>query len=1120
LTELDLNLNPNPLIISINTSSGYLINTITGDTIKPIVNSLGDIGKTGVPIRLIGKTLPTIKPTIIKAGNPVKIELPTNEFSIPNNLTTFPIDTFKLKKIKLGQGDHSFVLKNSMGIVPTGIPLPIEGRKQKKIEPKPVKALPLRIKDNPTATIQYLDVGQGLNFSYILALMEDKMGNIWVGTTESGLCKYNGNSFTNYTEKEGLTSNVINTIIEDKQGNLWIGSDGGITKFDGESFTHFTEKDGLSSNFINVIQQDSKGNIWFGSAAGISKYNGSSIIHYSVKEGLPTNQIHSIQEDKFGNIWLGTYFGAIKFDGYTFTYFEQKDGLVNDIVLSVAEDSRGNIWFGSDSGGVSKYDGKTITRYTQKDGFSDYGVLSILEDNSGNIWFGTILGGAIKYDGKRFKHFTEREGLTNSRVRRMIEDKNGNIWFATDGGGINKISNKNFNYLIPNELFENSKIRPIVKDKSGNIWLGTEQGGIGQFDGKYFSYYTNKAGLKSLRQRSMLCDDKNNLWIGSENGEIIQFDGKKFINYFVERTFGTSNVFSIYQDKNGDIWFGKKDGIIRYDGSQFTKYTIENGLLVNNTFSIAQDKKGNLWIGTDGGGLSKFDGTYITHYTEREGLFTKSITSIQEDDQGNIWLGTLGSGICKFDGSTFSYYIEPKGGMYNNIWSIRRDSFGHIWFGTDKGLTLLLPDSSKKVGNAKKYSIHRFGLEDGLRALDFNLNSSCIDDNNRIWWGTGKGVTSLDLNTRLQFNTPRSVRLNDIEINQQYYDFRNLSDSVRGNISYSGVVAFSSCPDNLSVSSDMNHFTFHFSAIEWTAPEKIKYSYRLIGLDDKWSNPDEASTADYRNLNNGNYIFQVKAIGESQIWTKPFTYQFTIQPAWWQTIWFRISLLFFGAILVFLISQLIIKVRLRKQRIQMEKELAVQLERQRISSEMHDDIGAGLSGIRLLTEVAKTRSKDIQSISELEKIHNSLGDVSARMQEVIWSLNTEYDHFDSLVDFLRKQSQAVMEHYPCEFDLYLPEKITGIKISGEARRHIYLAVKEGLHNIIKHSEASKVALTIQCGKKLIITIADNGKGIQPDAVKNAGNGLKNIRMRIEQLKGNFFIDNTKGTILTLEIPLL
>ena len=293
----------------------------------------------------------------------------------------------------------------------------------------------------------------------------------------------------------------------------------------------------------------------------------------------------------------------------------------------------------------------------------------------------------------------------------------------------------------------------------------------------------------------------------------------------------------------------------------------------------------------------------------------------------------------------------------------------------------------------------------------------------------------------------------------------------------------------------------------------------MVGLDEKWSKPSEQTMADYRNLSHGNYQFQVRAIGQSQVWTAPFTYPFTIRPAWWQTWWFKALMIVAILVLTFLIIRFIYFYKLRKQKVILEKQLAVQYERQRISAEMHDDIGAGLSGIRLMTEMAKMRSKDVESVSEIEKIYNSVGDISSKMKEVIWSLNTENDSLDNLLSYLQKQARQMMENYPGSFTITMPEQIPDIKIGGEIRRHIYLAVKESLHNIIKHSGADKINLIMACEDKLIIKVTDNGKGMKAGESSNSGNGLKNMRNRMEKISGKFSVENKDGLTLIFEIPL-
>jgi signal transduction histidine kinase len=293
----------------------------------------------------------------------------------------------------------------------------------------------------------------------------------------------------------------------------------------------------------------------------------------------------------------------------------------------------------------------------------------------------------------------------------------------------------------------------------------------------------------------------------------------------------------------------------------------------------------------------------------------------------------------------------------------------------------------------------------------------------------------------------------------------------------------------------------------------------MVGVDKEWSKPSEETVADYRNLSHGKYQFQLKAIGQSQVWTVPFTYSFIIQPAWWQTGWFKALLIAVALTLAFFIGRFIYHYKLRKQKTILEKQLAVQYERQRISAEMHDDIGAGLSGIRLLTEITKNKVKDEKGAEEVEKIYQSVGEISSKMKEVIWSLNTENDKLSNLIYYIQRQARHWLENYPCQLTVDLQEMIPDIVINGEARRNIFLIVKEAIHNIIKHSGANRVIIKIACNSKLVITISDNGKGMAAEQHQGDGNGMKNMRQRVQKLNGKFFIKKQEGLTLIVEIPI-
>lgn len=1109
--EKEMPLYTEPITVALNTTTGYSINQLTGDSIKPIINSLGDTIQTGIPVSLkasvanVGKIN---KPTFRGAGVQKKESILSNIHPVTGNPETIQGDTINIQ--------------NSSEITNKGVPINVTGKTIPLNEPKPVKTLPLRFKDGATSNIQYLEVGQGLSYSFVHSILVDKNGYLWFGLDGNGLCKYDGNSITNYTQRDGLLNNNITSLLEDDKGNIWIGSDGGLSVFDGKNLTQYTKENGMPANAISSMYKDKKGNIWMNSfEIGHICYDGKKFYQYANTAKLPMEIIFPLFTDSQNNVWFRTKSGLAKFDGRRFINFPISKKSNDSSGYKIIEDRKGFIWVGTTWNGIYRYDGSKIIHYTDKEGLSGNSILSLTDDKYGTIWIGTRYNGINKFDGINFTKYSITEGMTSNVISQVLEDKAGNIWCSTEGGGVNKLNDNGFKEIINKEQLGNSRVRPVMKDEHGNLWFGTETGNIYKYDGKDITRYIINSVLQSEGLRSMLADKKQNLWFGfTDNGGLYKYDKKKFLHFTNSSGINASNIMSILEDRNGVIWLGTfGGGINRIDANTFTYYNEKEKFASKSVFAILEDKKGNLWFGTQGGGVVKYDGTAFLTFSEREGMYGRGITSIVEDEEGNLWFGTLGAGLCKFDGKSFTYFTDKQGLSFNDVWSLTEDSIGQFWAGTDKGLSLLIPQKNSINQLQKKYSIYSFGFQDGLKGTDFNLHSVCIDNNNRIWWGTGKALITRDLNNVFVASTPSSLNLNHIEINGQFYDFRNIIDSNNHNFSFSHVRPFTNYPQGLKLNYNQNHLTFHFSAIDWSAQDKIKYSFRLLGLDEGWSKPSDATITEYRNLSYGSYTLQVKAIGQSHIWTKIISYPFTIRPAFWQTWWFKTSIIIFASLLLLFISRLIYLTRLRKQKMILEKQLAVQYERQRISSEMHDDIGAGLSGVKLLTEITKTKLKDKDAKNEIDKIYQSVSEISAKMKEVIWGLNTENDDLTSLIYFIQKQTRALLENYPAQLLIDIPEGFPDIKIRGEARRNIYLSVKEALHNIIKHAGADKITLSITCNDKLVINISDNGKGINISVLDQSGNGLKNMQRRIENLHGVFHAQNHNGTIITFEIPL-
>ncbi|MBI3135219.1 MAG: SpoIIE family protein phosphatase [Bacteroidetes bacterium] len=789
------------------------------------------------------------------------------------------------------------------------------GKRSKFRYAPPVTALSPNFKDAASYNLQYLDVDQGLSSSYVMNILEDSRGNLWFANWTAGVSMYDGKSFMHFKEIDGFMSNYIWTIHEDRNGNMWFGSDGiGVCKYDGNSFMEYSVADGLASNLILDIAEDEDGNLWFATGEGLSMFDGTNFTNYTTEQGLSHNYITSLLFDHNGDLWLATDGGGInRFHGTDkkgFTHYTTQQGLPTNNINVLFEDSSENIWIGTLENGVCLFDGYSFFTYTTAQGLSSDLIYSIAEDSYGNIWFGTDGGGACMFNRSSFVHFTENEGLSTNIVRSVVPDSDGNIWLGTYGAGVNKYNEKSFENYTDKQGLNSSIVRNIIEDREGNLWFG-QNNGVSKYNGKLFAHYTEEQGLSNNVVRQILEDHDGNLWFATNGGGANKFDGESFTHYTTREGMSSDIVLCMYEDSKNNLWFGTNGGgITKFDGTNFYHLTEEQNLGNNTIRSIIEDRNGNMWFGTNGGGTDKFDGTSITHYTTLEGMSEDYILSLLEDKNGNIWVGTEGGGLSKISGDTITKISVEEGLSNNIVWSIIEDFNSNLWVSTENGVNLLtpMPDST--------YQIITYGKLDGLKGVDFYPNSVCLDSQNKLWWGSGKALTMLDLNKYEQITDAPVINMTDVSIEQTFVDYRQLSDTISkgytvylsesskipvNSIQFSGVKPFSNCPENLELPYNLNHLTFHFSAIDWSAPHKIKYQYKLEGLDQGWSPVLQENRAIYSNLPWGKYTFKVKAIGEAQLWSDVLEYPIIIHPPWWFTWWAYLAYILIGMVSIFLI---------------------------------------------------------------------------------------------------------------------------------------------------------------------------------------------------------------------------
>ena len=702
-------------------------------------------------------------------------------------------------------------------------------------------------------------IKDGLAQSTVYDIFQDSKGYLWFAT-QSGVSKFDGKTFVNFTTYEGLTDNFVRSILEDQYGNFWFGTSNGISKFDGKIFQNFTSEQGLINNDIWAVLEDQRGNLWFGTMGGLSKLaiteregSGRIFENYTTQHGLNDNAVRSLFEDKKGNIWIGTDRGVCRLlfknvenkgdssprygrsflqgklhPEQVFEDFSKIHEFYRDLIWSFQEDRKGNLWIGTLNHGVAKFDGKTLQTFTTSHGLIGNSVRCIIEDHNGYLWFGTYTGvskfsPAGGYSDKKggvysvkerdleqsFENFNIAQGLTNHNIRSLLEDNNGNIWIGTDGGGVAKFSGRYFEQFSFEHGRDENIVFSINEDKYGNILIGTDGAGI------YKLTYNNKFAENRFQAMTAF-----------------------------GRSFEGIVILSILKDHNENLWFCDFHGGVTkliLNKRVGYGYTIENylpGRELPNLFvtSIIEDIVGNIWIGMFGGvtkivfkdnekgGNSTPHHVVFENITPENGLVNSEVLSIYEDLHGNIWFCTEG-GVSKLTpGNNKEHLIEnfttKQGLAHNYVWCCLEDQKGNMWFGTKGGLSKLSPPKEvgswqKAVGNTANYSLPTanffrgavYTKKDGLKSNAIWLMT--MDNEGNIWVGHEKGIEKLiqnDSNETVGFQyygylegfTPMETNANAV-----------FKDS-KGNLWFGtleGVVKYDPKEDRVSITVPRTHIT-------------------------------------------------------------------------------------------------------------------------------------------------------------------------------------------------------------------------------------------------------------------------------------------------------------------------
>ena len=862
-------------------------------------------------------------------------------------------------------------------------------------------------------TFRTLSIEHGLSQSIVNAMTQDRRGFMWF-VTEDGLNRYDGYTFKIFKpdpkDPHSLAHNEIKSICESSDGTLWIGSFyKGLEHFDPatEKFAHYQhdplDPSSLGNNIVWAVLEDGKGRVWVGTGGGgldlLDRKTGR-FSHFRHDPSDPSSisgeDVRALFEDRTGSIWVGTSGGGLnrldpasgKFTRFTHSGSDP-GSLSHDDVRAIAGDPSVVLWIGTNGGGLNRLDPATgrFRRFLHSENdplsLSDDHVLALIADQEGTIWTGTDGGGLCRLKDSASGIFTsyrndpqDPRSLASNRVWSLCLDSSMVLWVGTYGGGTSRCDLRKKKFLLyrndpkdPSSLSDNI-VWTFCEPENGRLWVGTNDGGLNLMDraaGKFRRFLHDPADPDSLSHNSVrmvIPDPDGTLWVATNGGGLDKFDPKtgRFRHFRNDPSdpgsLSHNDLRMVFRDSLGTVWVGTHGGgLDRWDpiASRFIHYrsVADDPKTISSDYvRIAyEDKIGTLWFGTQGAGLNRFDratGTFTRYRNDPLDPLSISsdyVFSIHEDREGRFWIATFGGGLNRMDRKTGHFVVIRKsdGLPDDGIYGILEDDAGDLWLSTNAGIAKYSPGTG---------IVRAFTVEDGLQSNEFNGGAYYRNLRGEMFFGGISGFNVFDPDDIRDDPFKPPVVITEFKISGRTVPVGPDQD---GRIILKTVIT--STPEIVLEHGD-RVVSFEFASLDFAAPEKNRYSYRLEGLQDEWMNIGTRRFVMFTTLPAGSYVLRVRGTNGDGVWNDDgVTLRIRVKPPWWGTVWaYFLYLLALGG-LVYLI------VRFEKAR-EREKHKLVQAELHAQAAELESRmIEAESRAIRIENE---RKSQELEAARELQ----------------------------------------------------------------------------------------------------------------------------------------------------------
>ena len=971
----------------------------------------------------------------------------------------------------------------------------------------------------------------------------------------------------NWDVDEGLPSTCINAVVRTPDGYVWVGTRHGLARFDGIRFVVFNwfNTPALMDNRIISLATDQRGTLWIGTESGnLSKYEDGRFATVDLSSVSRGSSILSLAVDAETNLWLGTYEdGLIRVKagrGEAFT-----NGLPSLNITQVLAATNGRVWFvaapgqlgwvaagkcqvpnntaglpnsiralvAARDGGlwlaaqqdqnagtrIYKYRNGLVTEagenlpWPQNSWRSRPGAL--LEDHDGNLWCGTLGTGVFfRPAGGAWQNLLGDPSFSQAETLCLGEDEGSTVWIGTRTSGLRQaVPRAVSTHYLPAANHQNVLLTVCVRH-DGSVWGGTDGAGLFHWEDAASRSLGEPAGLAGQQVNALLEDSHSNFWAATSAGLFRQAEGKFQLD---QKLTGRTPVYALYEDHAGNVWAGTLNGMANISGDQPVKFIRQNGLPAGPVSVIVEDPARRFWVTVQGQGIYVQTGGRFNRWSPKNGGASLrqrwgnggNARSLLADADGSIWVATHGDGLFRLEGNNLREWTWEKDGLpSNHFFSMQADGAGNLWFGSENGIVGYARKAllDYQPGNAPPVP-WRVTQADGLPDKVCSGGSQpavARSADGKLWFPDGSALVVFDPATLPRHPQTWPPTIEEVRVDGQLMPPPTTAP--------------------FSIHSGVRSLEFYFTSPNILSPNHLCFSYRLEGLDKDWVEAGSRRSAQYSRLPPGEYVFRVKVCDNYGVWNKQQAgLTLMVIPQVWETRWFQMSLALGLLGSAGLAARQLERNRTRRRLVTLERERALERERSRIARDIHDDLGASLTEVALLGDMAGDNSGSPDELREqTRKISTAAREMTQSLEAIVWAVRPENDSLHSLVEYMNRRTDELFEKMPRQYEFIAPSELPDGSIHAEVRHNVFLAYKEALTNSVKYAQASMVRIELACDDmECRIMIADNGRGFDSGAVRAGGTGLKNMRQRMEEIGGWFELESRPGfgTTVRLYFPL-